>query len=94
MIYNLTILGGGTLDYGRLILCAILAIYFIVQFVKSRKVFDLVMVFIFAVGAIYAGSYNLYQNLSDNVRVSVNTGFSIFGILIIVYAIIKKKRCL
>ncbi len=82
------------MDYGRLILCAILAIYFIVQFVKSRKVFDLVMVFIFGVGAIYAGSYNLYHNLSENARTSVNTGFSIFGILIIVYAIIKKKRCL
>jgi len=82
------------LDYGRLILCAILAIYFIVQFVKNRKVFDLVMVFIFGVGAIYAGSYNLYDSLSESVKTSVNTGFTIFAILIITYGIIKKKRCL
>lgn len=80
------------MDYGRIIICAVLFIYFIIRYAKEKKAFNLAMIFIFAAGTINGGAYSIYKHLDSSIQGYIDIGFGIFALVVLYKCIYEKKK--
>lgn len=82
------------MDIGRSLILIAIAVYYIFQYKKNKKGFNLFMIVIVVFGLIYKMPFNLYNNLSNSIKKIIDISFIIIVLCVIaLYERHKTKSC-
>lgn len=81
------------MDYGTILLCIFISIYFIFKYIKDKKSSNLAIIFILITGMFYRKTFGIYSNVGKSLQTIINIIYWTFDlILLLVYFINEKSK--
>jgi uncharacterized membrane protein len=81
------------MDYGTILFSIFISIYFITNYSKDKKGFNLVIIYIIITGIFYRKTFGIYNNVGNSAQTIINIIYWTFIlILLLVYFINEKSN--
>ncbi len=79
------------MDYGTILFSIFISIYFIINYSKDKKGFNLVIIYILITGIFYRKTFGIYNNVGNSAQTIINIIYWTFILILLSVYFINEK---